>query len=98
MWSAKIIGKITYSNGSVGIIWGKDDYPEESIIYLISYFNKKGKEEDSRGILTYAGYGARNTFTIKEESDNYVFEELYKDQWGKVVGKTLIFKTNSASW
>jgi|GEM_PF-4488136 len=98
MWIGKAVGKITASNGCVGIIWAKEDYPNTTILYMISYFNPKGKEKKIEAILYYDGVNPRNSFTIKKEDSNYVFEELYKKSSGEVMSKILKFKSNYTNW
>lgn len=96
MWEGKAIGKITASDGSVAIIWAKED--GNTILYLISYFNKKGKEKELKHVIYHDGVNPRNSFTIKEEEGNYVFEEQYKKSSGEVMQTIKLFSTNPASW
>lgn len=98
MWIGKAVGKITASNGCVGIIWAKEDYPNTTILYMISYFNPKGKEKKLEPILYHDGVNPRNSFTIKKEDSYYVFEELYKKSSGEVMRKMPKFRSNSANW
>lgn len=96
MWEGKVLGKITASDGSVAIIWAQED--RNTILYLISYFNKKGQEKELRHIIYHDGFNPRNSFTIKEEGSNYVFEEQYKKHTGETVGVIKVFSTNPATW